>query len=168
VRSRPRNLLRLSPILPNLATLDPSVLRQRHQQSVTRARWALVDIVSQTVSFTTEVVLHVRGDSATFDDGTPIMGTQIDRLLPHSFIRALIHDAERTPINASGRQRHPTTRQKRVVHERDRECVDCGTIDILEYDHKPDYAITGRTVVEELELRCGPCHDARHVHDSQG
>jgi hypothetical protein len=39
------------------------------------------------------------------------------RQLDDSFIRLLIHDTERHPINASSRRRHPTTRQKRVVME---------------------------------------------------
>ena len=52
-------------------------------------------------------------------------GSIIERIAPRSFLRALIHDAERRPINASGAHRHPTRRQKRVVKERDGACVDC-------------------------------------------
>lgn len=110
----------------------------------------------------TEVVLHVRGDGCTADDGTPIPDTVIAELVPDAFIRALIHDADGRPIDASGRQRHPTARQKRVVKDRDRACVDCGRTDLLEYDHVPAYEESGRTLVEELELRCSPCHDRRH------
>ncbi len=110
----------------------------------------------------TEVVVHVRGDGCTLDDGTPIPDSEVARLLSTSFVRALVHDAERRPINASGRQRHPTTRQKRVVKERDGACVDCGRTDLLELDHVPAYELSGRTVVDELETRCGPCHRERH------
>ena len=117
------------------------------------------------VGVTTEIVLHVRGDGCTLDDGTPISGSLIERIAPASFILGLIHDANTKPINASGRQRHPTTRQKRVVHERDRRCVDCGTNEFLEYDHFPDFDITHHTVVDELELRCWICHSARHATD---
>ena len=60
---------------------------------------------------TTEIVLHVRGDGATLDDGTPIAGTVLELIASTAFLRALIHDAEGHPINASGRQRHPTDRQ---------------------------------------------------------
>jgi hypothetical protein len=77
-------------------------------------------------------------------------------------VRALIHDAEGRPINASGRHRHPTTRQRRVVHERDRACVDCGSTEFLEYDHDPSYEQSGRTVVDELRSRCWACHRKRH------
>ncbi|MEO8697739.1 MAG: DUF222 domain-containing protein [Acidimicrobiales bacterium] len=110
-----------------------------------------------------EVVLHVRGDGCTLDDGTPIAGSVVERLVSDAFLRALIHDAQGRPINASSRQRHPTTRQKRVVHERDRRCVDCGSTDLLRYDHDPDYEYTRRTVIEELRVRCAPCHHKRHA-----
>ncbi len=110
----------------------------------------------------TEVVLHVRGDGATLDDGTPIAGSVVERIAPTSFIRALIHDAESRPINASSRRRHPSERQKRVVKERDRACVDCGSSELLHFDHVPDYDISRRTIVDELQIRCAPCHDRRH------
>jgi hypothetical protein len=113
----------------------------------------------------TELVLHVRGDGNTMDDGTPISDTVIARFAPRSFVRALIHDANGRPINASGRHRHPTSRQRRVVHERDRRCVDCGATDLLEYDHDPPYEQSRRTVVEELHLRCANCHHRRHRDD---
>jgi 5-methylcytosine-specific restriction endonuclease McrA len=114
------------------------------------------------VAVATEVIVHVRGDGCTLDDGTPIAGTIVERIAPQSFLRALIHDAERRPINASGRQRHPTARQKRVVRERDRACKDCGSTDLLEYDHDPPYEQTHRTTVEELKGRCAVCHHRRH------
>jgi len=110
----------------------------------------------------TEIVFHVRGDGVTCDDGTPITRSVIADLVPTSFLRALIHDADQRPINASGRQRYPTIRQRRLVKERDRVCVDCGRADLLEYDHNPAYETTGHTVVDELELRCAPCHHKRH------
>ena len=109
-----------------------------------------------------EVIIHVRGDGCTLDDGTPIADSAVARLLSQAFIRVLIHDAERRPINASSRQRHPTQRQKRVVHERDRKCVDCGSTDLLRYDHDPDYEQSRHTTTDELKLRCAPCHHKRH------
>jgi hypothetical protein len=113
----------------------------------------------------TEVVIHVRGDGCSLDDGTAITDSVVERLAPNAFFRALIHDADRRPINASGRQRHPTARQKRVVHERDRCCSDCGSTDLLEYDHVPDFGESGRTRVDELVLRCASCHHRRHEAD---
>ena len=115
------------------------------------------------IDLTTEVVLHVRGDGITFDDGTPTTSHAVLRQLDETFIRLLIHDAERRPINASRRQRHATTRQKRVVMEtHGHECVDCQSTDLLELDHNPAFQQTRHTVVEELEPRCAPCHRARH------
>ena len=53
-------------------------------------------------------------------------------------------------------------RQQRVVKERYRVCVDCGGTDILQYDHVPDFSVSGHTIVDELELRCAVCHSFRH------
>ena len=46
--------------------------------------------------------------------------------------------------------------------ERDKNCIDCGRGELLEYDHVPDYELTGHTVTGELRLRCAPCHHRRH------
>ena len=116
-------------------------------------------------ALTTEIVLHVRADGATLDDRTPVPISVVERIAPDSFIRALIHDAENRPLNASAKRRHPSSRQRRVVKERDRVCVDCGATTLLEYDHVPDFAQTGHTVVEELQLRCAPCHQRRHERE---
>ena len=117
-------------------------------------------------ALTTEVIVHVRGDGATLDDGTALPMSVVERIAPDAFIRALIHDADNRPINASAKRRHPSTRQKRVVKERDQTCVDCGATTLLEYDHVPDFAQTGHTVVEQLQLRCAPCHQRRHDREA--
>jgi hypothetical protein len=100
------------------------------------------------------------------DDGTPISASVVERMAPTAFLRALIHDAEGHPINASGKQRHPTERQRRVVKARDRVCVDCGSSEFLEYDHEPNFEVTKHTTVDETKLRCRTCHRARH--DKEG
>ena len=74
----------------------------------------------------------------------------------------MVDDNEGNPVDAGSRRRHPTTRQRRVVNERDRSCVDCGRADLLEYDHVPDYETSGHTITSELQLRCAPCHHKRH------
>ncbi len=126
---------------------------------------ALIALTDGTVSpgeITTEVIVHVRGDGCTLDDGTPITDSEVAKLLPTAFIRTMIHNADRNPINASGKQRHPTTRQKRVVKERDKCCVDCGSNELHEFDHDPAFEQTSHTVIEELKIRCSPCHSRRH------
>ena len=125
----------------------------------------LVALLAGGAEVVTEMVLHVRGDGCSLDDGTPVPGSVVERLAPDAFLRALIHDAEGRPINASARQRHPTARQKRVVRERDRACVDCGSVDLIQYDHVPDFDVSRRTVVDELQCRCAPCHRTRHRRD---
>jgi hypothetical protein len=119
-------------------------------------------------SVATEVIVHVRGDGATMDDGTPIADHAVAGLLPEAFIRLLITEANRMPINASGRHRHPTARQQRVARERHaNRCVVCGSTDLLEDDHVPDYAQSGQTVVDDLEPRCARCHHERHRNGEQ-
>lgn len=115
------------------------------------------------VEVTTEVVIHVRGDGNTFDDGTPITTHAIARQLDHSYLRLMLHDLDRRPLDATNRRRFPTPRQKRVVLERHgHRCVDCGSPDLIELDHNPPYSETHHTVTTELEPRCAPCHRARH------
>jgi hypothetical protein len=120
-----------------------------------------------TGTFETEIVIHVRGNGCAFDDGTPIPEPVVAAIAPHSFIRALIHDSAGNPIDASNRRRHPTARQKRLVRERDRVCVDCGTSQYLQYDHNPPFEQTGHTVTGELELRCSRCHRRRHQDEPE-
>jgi hypothetical protein len=154
------------------SAVDAHVRRNRPDASADALRWpsiaqqradALVEVMRSGGGQTlTEVVVHVRGDGCTLDDGTPIPDTVVERLARQAFLRALIHDAERRPINASSRRRHPTVRQRRVVYERDRCCVDCGSTDLLECDHDPPYEQTKRTVIDQLRLRCANCHHRRH------
>ena len=125
---------------------------------------AIIELFAEGVgSVDTEVVLHVRAGGCSTDDGTPVPETVIASLVPDSFIRVLIHDVEGDPVDASSRRRYPTARQKRVVKERDRCCVDCGRSVLLEYDHVPGYETTGHTVTDQLELRCATCHHNRHA-----
>lgn len=134
----------------------PSLAQQRADALV--ALFLLRDI-----DVTTEVVIHIRGDASTFDDGTPITTNAIARQLDNSYLRLMLHDMERRPIDATDRRRFPTARQKLVVLERhDHQCVDCASTDLLELDHNPAYCETGRTITTELEPRCAPCHRARH------
>ena len=113
-----------------------------------------------------EVILHVRGDGVTLDDGTPVPRCEAARLVPTALIRTLIHDAEANPIGVSHRRRHPDARQRRFVKARDQHCRDCGSTHLLQYDHNPAYEQTGHTTTDELELRCGPCHRKRHAREA--
>ncbi len=116
----------------------------------------------------TEVIIHVRGDGVSLHDGSPLADSVIAEVIDTAFIRALIHDAENRPVNASTRRRHPTPRQKRVIDERDRNCVDCGGTELLEYDHDPEYEVSGHTHTDETFLRCPRCHTRRHRRDRSG
>ena len=128
-----------------------------------RADAFMLLFLGANIEVVTEVIIHVRGDGNTFDDGTPITTSALCRGLYESFIRLMLHDIDRSPVDASNRRRHPTTRQKRVVMEAHaHECVDCQSTDLLELDHNPTFEQTRHTVTSELEPRCAPCHRARH------
>ena len=115
------------------------------------------------INLTTEVVIHIRGDGNTFDDGTPLTTNAITRQLDHTYIRLMIHNAQRKPIDATNKRRYPTTRQKRVVLEtHNHQCIDCQTTQLLELDHNPPHEQTGHTITTELQPRCVPCHKAHH------
>ncbi len=148
---------------------DATASRESHPRWASLAQQrvdALIDIISAGgTNVVTEVILHVRADGCTLDDGTPIGGSIVERIADTSTLRAMIHDAESHPINVSGRHRHHTKRQKLVVKERDQRCVDCGSTDFLQHDHVPDFNHSKRTLVEETELRCSRCHTARHRRD---
>ena len=123
--------------------------------------------LDKDIELTTEVVIHVRGDGTTFDDGTPLTNNTVCQRLDESLIRLLLHGVDGSPIDATNRRRHPTTRQKRVVLEaHNHECVDCQSTDLLELDHNPPYEQTRHTVTTELEPRCAPCHRARHRREA--
>ncbi|MFN3215491.1 MAG: DUF222 domain-containing protein [Acidimicrobiales bacterium] len=162
--------LRLQPHIAAIliSVLSVLVMRSKARREAdgsypsTAAQYAEEILDEGTGRVDTEVIFHVRGDGATTDDGTPVCDTIIAELVPEAFLRVLIHDVDGKPINASGKQRHPTARQRRVVKERDRNCVDCGRQDLGEYDHVPAYETSRRTLVDELQLRCAPCHHRRH------
>ncbi len=157
MRQRLRSLQRWQPT--DEETRIPSMAQQRADA------FALL-FLDAGVEITTEVVIHVRGDGTTFDDGTPVTNNAVCPRLDESFIRMLIHDSNRRPIDATNRRRHPTARQKRVVLEaHNHECVDCQSTELLELDHNPPFDETHHTVTTELEPRCAPCHRARHAKD---
>ena len=134
-----------------------------------RRAMALVDLLAEDgleqPAGADELLVHLRGDGASLSDGTPIAGHLVERLAPTAFFRALVHDADRRPINASARQRRPTIRQQRVVAERDGyQCTEegCAAAEFLEFDHEPPFEVSRHTVVDELRLRCSKHHRDRH------
>ena len=132
-----------------------------------RADALVLLFLGKNIELTTEVVVHVRGDGTTFDDGTPLTNNAVCQRLDKSFIRLLLHGIDGRPIDATNRRRRPTTRQKRVVYEtHNHECVDCQSTDLLELDHNPPYEQTRHTITTELEPRCAPCHRARHRREA--
>jgi hypothetical protein len=157
-------------VLVSQSSFHASADASGHWPSIAQQRaHALMELLREGgAKIATEVIVHVRGDGATMDDGTPIADHEVARLLPEAFVRLLITEANRLPINASGRHRHPTDRQRRVARARHgNRCVECGSTDLLEDDHVPGYTQTGQTLVDELEPRCASCHHRRHRTQEQ-
>lgn len=131
---------------------------------------AVIDLLTQGpgARVETKVVLHVRGDGCHLSDGTPVAAHAVARRVPDAFIQALIHEVDGSPVDATNTRRHPSARQKAVVDELQPRCVDCGSTDLLEYDHEPPFAVSGHTDTAELDHRCAPCHRRRHGPDGTG
>jgi hypothetical protein len=112
-----------------------------HRATVTQQHADNLDkILTQSAgTIDTEIVIHVRADGYTSNDGTPLPASIIENIADTAFIRALIHDSSGHPIDATNRRGHPTLRQKRLVKERHQSCIDCGRTDLLEYDHNPPH-----------------------------
>ena len=110
-----------------------------------------------------EVVVHVRPEGNTLADGTPLSDHAVGKLLPDAFVSLLIEDNYRYPIDASPRRRFPTRRQRRVIDERDPECVQpgCHARTLLQYDHTIPYPKGGPTSLDNLQRLCGPHNRAK-------
>jgi hypothetical protein len=106
----------------------------------------------------TEVVLHLRGDLTTLQDGTPVSDHAVAGLLDEAFVSLLLHDMDGHPIDASPRRRSPTRRQRRVLDERQPTCArdGCTARQFLQYDHVERHSDGGPTVLDNLQRLCGP------------
>lgn len=154
----------ISKVTRRIMRTTPTIGTNQGWPTVSQQRADAIDslLTQDSGRVDTEIVVHLRGDGSTLDDGTPVSENAIADLIPTAFISALLHDAKQNPIDATNRRRHPTRRQKRLVKERDRVCVDCGRADLLQYDHEPPFEQSEHTVTDELRLRCAPCHHERH------
>jgi len=105
----------------------------------------------------TEIVVHVRDTGNTLADGTPLTDNAVTTLLPDAFIRLLMHDTQRYPIDASPHRRFPTSRQRHVLDARHSECAHpgCHARAFLQADHIIAYNDAGPTTLNNLQLLCG-------------
>ncbi len=110
-----------------------------------------------------EVVVHVRIDGNTLEDGTPLADHAVTAMLPEAFVSLLMTDAERQPIDASPRRRFPTRRQRRVIDARHPECAHpgCHARAFLQCDHVHPYIDGGPTIIANLQRLCGPHNRAK-------
>jgi len=76
------------------------------------------------------------------------------------------HDAERRPINASSRRRHPTPARNASCANATAPASTADPPTSCAYDTTPTTK-TRHTITEELELRCAPCHHKRTKRKKQ-
>lgn len=119
-----------------------------------------------------EVVVHVSTAEdgsivAALSDGTPVPEPQLGELLCESTVRALLHDSEGQPIDASPLRKAPTTRQMRLLEARDKCCQyeGCTARSFLHAHHVIHRARGGKTVLVNLILLCSFHH--RMVHEQE-
>ena len=111
----------------------------------------------------TEVVLHVRADGCTLDDGTPIAGQ-----------RRRTDRAGVVPAGSDPRRAGPTDQRVRSAPSPDRPGNDVSCTSATgpastaarpsssNTTTSPTTTRVTATVVDELKLRCWKCHRARH------
>jgi len=152
------------------AAIDAEVTRTSAPAGASLAQQRADALASQVVGgmgggVQAEVVVHVTDDGNHLVDGTPLSDHAVAQMLPEAFVSLLMHDAERMPIDASPRRRHPTRRQRRVIDERQDECQHpgCHARAFLQYDHVEPFGEGGPTVLANLQRLCGPHNRARQT-----
>lgn len=120
----------------------------------------------------TEVVVNVSVSedgslAAALEDGTPLPEPQLNEILCESTIRALLHDSEGRPIDASPLRKAPTTRQMRLLAARDKCCQyeGCSARSFLHAHHVIHRGRGGKTVLVNLILLCSFHH--RMIHEEE-
>ena len=123
---------------------------------------ALADICSESggKGVRAEAIVHVH----VLPDGTPMMSVELDEFFFGASLRALVHDCEGNPIDASPARRFATRRQDRFVRARDKHCQrwGCRSRAFLDVHHIVHWADGSPTVVSNLILMCAFHHRLLH------
>lgn len=178
-RTEPDGMTTLTVRLPPIeagtleAAIDSQVMRTVAPAgaSLSQSRAdALVALLTSGGNVSAEVLIHVARTEndelqAALPDGTPVPDPQLSRILCESTIRALVHDSEGSPVDASPARPAPTTRQLRLLHQRHRHCryPGCTARSFLHAHHLVHREHGGPTVVANLILLCSFHH--RMVHE---
>jgi hypothetical protein len=108
------------------------------------------------------VVVHVRSDSITRGEGSPVEGggivgpEAVARLLCHSRVQAVLEDRDGTPVRLGRTSRNPSAFMLRQLRYRDSGCVfpGCGSRLFLKAHHVSWWSAGGRTDLDNLVLLC--------------
>ncbi len=169
LRARPSDAGTLS------AAIDAMVMQSTgapHETLEQQRADALLALVVGERSVKAEMIVHVhrRRDGSlvsTLGDGTPMPASQASEVLCEASVRALVHDSSGRPIDASPTRPGPTTRQMRVLMDRDKHCrhPGCRATAFLHAHHVRHRANGGPTIVANLILLCSFHHRMAHEHD---
>ena len=120
----------------------------------------------------TEVIVHAYQDEdgrilGVLPDGTPVPAPVLGEWSCESTIRAMIHDSEGKPIDASPARRGPAKRQMLLLLERDKHCTHpgCRAKTFLHAHHIVHRMDGGPTVIADLRLFCSFHHRLEHRND---
>ncbi len=175
-RNEPDGTVATSLRLPPLkhAVVDRAIHAQIMRRTMRRepdGRWpsvaqqsadALIELITEHADHRFEVLIHLDETGCYFPDGTPLTQSVVASLFPNAAIRAIVHDLNNKPVNASRARRFPTIRQQRVERANQPHCVRCGRTDLLITHHSAQYQHTRHTDTTELDTYCAPCHRAQH------
>ncbi|MCP3935958.1 MAG: DUF222 domain-containing protein [Actinomycetia bacterium] len=164
--------LRLTPLAFGIVdrAVEAQVMRRKmerepegHWPSLSQQRAdAFVELLTANAQHRFEVVIHLDETGCYFPDGTRLTDSAVAALLDQASLRAIVHDLEGKPVNATRARRKPTVRQKKVASATQPTCSRCGTTDLLIKHHTVPHRTSQRTSTEELETFCAPCHREHH------
>jgi hypothetical protein len=101
---------------------------------------------------------------ATLADGTPVPEPEVGEILCEATVRALVHDSDGRPIDASPGRPGPNRRQRRLLRQRDHHCQHrrCRARAFLHVHHVIARDQGGPTIMANLVLLCSFHHRLLH------
>jgi 5-methylcytosine-specific restriction endonuclease McrA len=110
------------------------------------------------------------GEPCHIVGGGPIPMSLVRELAKDAFLKAVLHDGVNIHTVAHFGRHRPAVLQTALDLGAAPEfqgvtCADCDRRYHLEWDHVDPVANDGPTSLENLEPRCGPCHQAKTERD---
>jgi hypothetical protein len=90
----------------------------------------------------------------------PVSVSAAQRLMGDAFWAIVIRDGVDV-VNVTHLGRRVTAQQRTALEARGARCEFCGSLFRVEIDHVEGWALTHRTEVDDLSLKCWSCHEAK-------